>query len=105
MISYKNSVPDQFVNLITAKRDKTVKKEHIETAFASFKLFCNDPVTGEDAVTSCKKDLAGFFFFVQIKDWSVDRFASNSFDNVLDDKCYSILLASKFGYTGDDSLL
>lgn len=70
MIAYKVAVADQFVNLITVNRDKTIKKEHIETAFASFKLFCNDPTTIDDAITSCKKDLAGFFFFVQIQDWN-----------------------------------
>ena len=42
MIVYKMTIPDQFINIVTATRDITIKKEHIETAFASFPLFCGD---------------------------------------------------------------
>ena len=68
MVVYKTAIPDQFINLATATRDVTIKKENIETAFASFPLFCGDAALGDDVLSSCKKDIVGFFTYVMTKD-------------------------------------
>ena len=54
--------------MITPLRDFSIYKEHIETAFASWPLFCNDPAGGDDQITSCKKVIVGFFTFVMAGD-------------------------------------
>lgn len=70
MIVYKTAIPDQFIHLATIGRDKTILKEHIETAFATFPSFCGDKSATDDAFTSCKKDIVGFLFYLQTRDWS-----------------------------------
>jgi len=101
MLVYKAIIPDRLVDLATFGRDKTIKKEHIETAFASFPMFCGDPSETDDKFTSCKKDIAGFLFFLQLRDWTPVattyqdiEFYQSGLSNVVDDVCYGIVLAN-----------
>jgi hypothetical protein len=64
MINYKLAVQQQFLNVMTTGKDLVVSRFDIETAFASFPLFCGDPNLNEDPVISCKKDLAGFLIYL-----------------------------------------
>ena len=42
MVVYKTVIPNKFIYQATFGRDVTIRQEHIETAFASFPLFCGD---------------------------------------------------------------
>lgn len=42
MAIYKQSVSPNLVSLATIGKDPLMRKQHIETAFASFPLFCGD---------------------------------------------------------------
>ena len=50
---YWSAIPPFFIDFITKGADITIEKQNIETAFASFPLFCNDPAVGVDPLLSC----------------------------------------------------
>lgn len=66
MVVYKQAVNPNFVNMVTLGKDFTLRQKHIETAFATFPLFCGDAPAGVDPILSCKHDLAGFFTYLRI---------------------------------------
>jgi hypothetical protein len=68
MVIYKQSINPNFIALATLGKDFIIKKQHIETAFASFPLFCGDAPTGQDPIDNCKRDLAGFAIFIKMFD-------------------------------------
>jgi len=66
MVIYRQSVDPNLIALATLGKDFTIKKHHIETAFASFPLFCGDAPAGQDPFENCRKDLAGFAIFIKM---------------------------------------
>jgi hypothetical protein len=92
----KNTVSPDIMELLMSGRDGFIALEDIESAMFSFPLFCADNVTGDTAVQSCGKDIAGFMFYILAKD-IVDAAASpseivkywqNGLNNVYDEECY-----------------
>ncbi len=100
MVVYKTVIPNKFIYQATFGRDVTIKQEHIETAFASFPLFCGDAKEPDDKFVSCMKDIVGFLFFLQMRDWKPNHdlnsdlaYYQSGMKNVLDEKCFAIASA------------
>jgi hypothetical protein len=101
MLVYKTVIPNKFVHLATFGRDSTIRQEHIETAFASFPAFCGDAASTDTKFVSCQKDIVGFLFYLQMRDWkpTIDQnsdleFYEQGLANVIDDACFAITTAN-----------
>lgn len=104
MIVYKQAVNPNWINTVTLGKDFTIRAKHIETAFASFPLFCGDAPAGVDPILSCKQDLAGFFTYLRMfaESSSFDfqgqvKFWQTGFDHVVDKDCWSLANAAGQG--------
>jgi hypothetical protein len=105
MVIYKQAVNPNLIALATLGKDFTIRKQHIETAFASYPLFCGDAPTGQDPIENCRRDVAGFAIFIKMfnlaESYNADsgiQYSQTGFDVIIDKKCWAIVNSRNNGF-------